>query len=79
MEYFDISREAETIMKEVVNDMYETILLESKNFAKYNKRSKVTTKEIDKASQCFILPEFRKYVVAERKLSRTKRRKIDET
>ena len=60
-----ISSKAMTIMNSFVNDIFERIAGESSRLAKYNKRSTITSREIQTAVRLLLPGELAKHAVSE--------------
>ena len=60
-----ISSKAMTIMNSFINDIFERIAGESSRLAKYNKRSTITSREIQTAVRLLLPGELAKHAVSE--------------
>ena len=60
-----ISSKAMTIMNSFVNDIFERIAVESSRLAQYNKRSTITSREIQTAVRLLLPGELAKHAVSE--------------
>jgi len=60
-----ISSKAMTIMNSFVNDIFERIAAESSRLAHYNKRSTITSREIQTAVRLLLPGELAKHAVSE--------------
>ena len=60
-----ISSKAMSIMKSFVNDIFERIAAESSRLAHYNKRSTITSREIQTAVRMLLPGELAKHAVSE--------------
>ena len=60
-----ISSKAMTIMNSFVNDIFERIASESSRLAHYNKRSTITSREIQTAVRLLLPGELAKHAVSE--------------
>ena len=63
--YTGISSKAMTIMNSFVNDIFERIAGESSRLAHYNKRSTITSREIQTAVRLLLPGELAKHAVSE--------------
>ena len=60
-----ISSKAMSIMNSLVNDMFGRIAGEASNLAKYNKRSTITSREVQTAVRLLLPGELAKHAVSE--------------
>merc|ERR1712071_287481 len=60
-----ISSKAMSIMNSFVNDIFERIVAESSRLAKYNKRSTISSREIQTAVRLLLPGELAKHAVSE--------------
>ncbi|XP_065079359.1 histone H2B-like [Ochlerotatus camptorhynchus] len=60
-----VSSKAMSIMNSFVNDIFERIAAESSRLAQYNKRSTITSREIQTAVRLLLLGELAKHAVSE--------------
>ncbi|XP_065090567.1 histone H2B-like [Ochlerotatus camptorhynchus] len=60
-----VSSKAMSIMNSFVNDIFERIAAESSHLAQYNKRSTITSREIQSAVRLLLPGELAKHAVSE--------------
>ncbi|XP_065086312.1 histone H2B-like [Ochlerotatus camptorhynchus] len=66
-----VSSKAMSIMKSFVNDIFGRIAAESSRLAQYNKRSTITSREIQTTVRLLLPGELAKHAVSEGKVAKT--------